>query len=68
MQQKKMRDVGFVVGQTDWRRMTDPTFGDSALTKTKYIWISMDMNEMKSARTCRKNKGEERKIEVYHFI
>ncbi|XP_057375414.1 uncharacterized protein LOC130696351 isoform X2 [Daphnia carinata] len=37
MQQKKMRDLGFVVGQTDWSRMTDPTFGESALTKTKYI-------------------------------
>ncbi|KAI9554282.1 hypothetical protein GHT06_019554 [Daphnia sinensis] len=37
MQQRKMRDLGFVVGQTDWSRMTDPTFGESALTKTKYI-------------------------------
>lgn len=37
MQQKKMRDLGFVVGQTNWSRMTDPTFGESALTKTKYI-------------------------------
>ena len=37
MQQKKMRDVGFVVGSTDWNRMTDPTYGESALTKTKYI-------------------------------
>ena len=36
-QQEKMRAVGFVVGQTDWSRMTDPTFGESALTKTKYI-------------------------------
>ncbi|KAF0300650.1 YLP motif-containing protein 1 [Amphibalanus amphitrite] len=36
-QQRKMRDMGFVVGQTDWNRMTDPTFGESALTKTKYI-------------------------------
>ncbi|XP_037072075.1 YLP motif-containing protein 1-like [Pollicipes pollicipes] len=36
-QQRKMRDMGFVVGQTDWRRMTDPTFGQSALTRTKYI-------------------------------
>lgn len=37
IQQRKMRDVGFVVGHTDWSRMTDPTFGESALTKTKYI-------------------------------
>jgi len=37
MQQRKMRDVGFVVGQTDWSRMTDPTKGQSALTQTKYI-------------------------------
>ena len=36
-QQRKMRDMGFVVGQTDWNRMTDPTFGESALTRTKYI-------------------------------
>lgn len=36
-QQEKMRAIGFVVGQTDWQRMTDPTFGESALTRTKYI-------------------------------
>ncbi|EEB20176.1 hypothetical protein Phum_PHUM604570 [Pediculus humanus corporis] len=36
-QQEKMRAIGFVVGQTDWSRMTDPTFGESALTRTKYI-------------------------------
>lgn len=36
-QQRKMRDLGFVLGQTDWSRMTDPTMGQSALTKTKYI-------------------------------
>ncbi|CAG0891337.1 unnamed protein product [Cyprideis torosa] len=35
--QRKIRDMGFIVGQTDWQRMTDPTFGGSALTKTKYI-------------------------------
>lgn len=35
--QERMRDVGFVVGHTDWNRMTDPTFGGSALTRTKYI-------------------------------
>ncbi|CAG4961979.1 unnamed protein product [Colias eurytheme] len=36
-QQEKMRAIGFVVGQTDWNRMTDPTLGSSALTQTKYI-------------------------------
>lgn len=35
--QEKMRAIGFVVGQTDWSRMTDPTFGEGALTHTKYI-------------------------------
>lgn len=35
--QEKMRDRGFVVGQTDWNRMMDPTSGQSALTQTKYI-------------------------------
>lgn len=36
-EQEKMRAIGFVVGQTDWNRMMDPTFGGGALTKTKYI-------------------------------
>ncbi|CAK1582832.1 unnamed protein product [Parnassius mnemosyne] len=36
-QQEKIRAIGFVVGQTDWNRMTDPTMGSSALTQTKYI-------------------------------
>nr|CAD7459621.1 unnamed protein product [Timema tahoe] len=36
-EQEKMRAIGFVVGQTDWTRMTDPTFGQGALTQTKYI-------------------------------
>lgn len=35
--QMKMREVGFVVGQTNWNRMMDPTEGGSALTKTKII-------------------------------
>lgn len=35
--QDKMRAIGFVVGQTDWKRMMDPTEGSSALTQTKYI-------------------------------
>lgn len=36
-QQDKMRAIGFVVGQTDWGRMMDPTQGGSRLTQTKYI-------------------------------
>ncbi|BET01074.1 YLP motif containing 1 [Nesidiocoris tenuis] len=36
-EQEKMRAIGFVVGQTDWNRMLDPTGGQSALTQTKYI-------------------------------
>ncbi|KAL7300023.1 hypothetical protein TKK_0007331 [Trichogramma kaykai] len=36
-QQDKMRAVGFVIGQTNWNRMMDPTGGSSALTQTKYI-------------------------------
>jgi len=36
-EQERMREMGFVVGQTDWKRMMDPTFGSSALTKTKFI-------------------------------
>ncbi|CAL8111689.1 unnamed protein product [Orchesella dallaii] len=36
-EQEKMREMGFVVGHTDWKRMMDPTFGSSALTKTKFI-------------------------------
>ncbi|XP_053670806.1 uncharacterized protein LOC128721110 [Anopheles nili] len=35
--QKKMRDLGFVVGATNWSRMMDPTEGSSALTQTRYI-------------------------------
>lgn len=35
--QEKMRAIGFVVGQTDWNRMMDPTDGQAALTKTKFI-------------------------------
>lgn len=36
-EQEKMRAIGFVVGQTNWNRMMDPTMGGSALTQTKYI-------------------------------
>ncbi|CRK97763.1 CLUMA_CG011143, isoform A [Clunio marinus] len=35
--QERMRDIGFIVGQTDWNRMTDTSDGKSALEKTKYI-------------------------------
>lgn len=37
-EQEKMRAVGFVVGHTNWDRMMDPTKGESALIRTKYIW------------------------------
>ncbi|KAF4521829.1 hypothetical protein B566_EDAN003703, partial [Ephemera danica] len=33
-EQERMRAIGFVVGQTDWSRMMDPTFGEGALTQT----------------------------------
>ncbi|XP_073830067.1 ZAP3 isoform X2 [Musca autumnalis] len=36
-EQEKMRAVGFVVGQTDWKRMMDPNAAKRALNKTKYI-------------------------------
>ncbi|XP_013114584.2 putative uncharacterized protein DDB_G0282133 isoform X1 [Stomoxys calcitrans] len=36
-QQEKMRAVGFVVGQTDWKRMMDPYAAKRALNKMKYI-------------------------------
>ena len=32
-----MRAIGFVVGQTNWERMMDPTMGSGALTQTKYF-------------------------------
>ncbi|XP_046867351.1 probable cyclin-dependent serine/threonine-protein kinase DDB_G0292550 isoform X1 [Drosophila willistoni] len=35
--QEKMRAIGFVVGQTDWKRMMDPNAGNRALNKTKFI-------------------------------
>lgn len=36
-EQQKMRAIGFVVGQTDWNRMMDPSQGSNALTQTKFI-------------------------------
>jgi len=35
--QIRMRDVGFIVGQTNWNRMLDPNAGQSALNRTKII-------------------------------
>lgn len=35
--QERMREVGFIVGQTDWSRMTDTSDGRNALEKTRYI-------------------------------
>lgn len=35
--QEHMRKIGFIVGHTDWNRMTDETDGKSALEKTKFI-------------------------------
>nr|CAB3267830.1 YLP motif-containing protein 1 [Phallusia mammillata] len=35
--QQRMRDVGFVVGQTDWSRMMDDTHATRALNRTKFI-------------------------------
>ena len=36
-EQERMREIGFIVGVTDWKRMTDTSDGKSALEKTKYI-------------------------------
>lgn len=35
--QGRLREIGFIVGQTDWNRMTDTSDGKSALEKTKFI-------------------------------
>ena len=35
--QIRSRERGFVVGQTDWDEMMDPSEGRSALIQTKYI-------------------------------
>lgn len=32
-----MKQIGFVVGHTDWNKMMDPTSGSSALCDIKYI-------------------------------
>lgn len=33
-----MRDIGFVVGQTNWDKMMDDSHAEKALNRTKYIW------------------------------
>ena len=35
--QAAARDRGFVLGQTDWSRMTDLSFGSNALVQVRYI-------------------------------
>lgn len=37
--QSRRRDIGFVVGQTqrDWDRITDDSFADKQLNRTKYF-------------------------------
>lgn len=37
LDQQKARDIGFVVGQTDWSKMTGPDRAIDALEQTKYI-------------------------------
>ena len=40
----KMRDIGFVVGQSNWNRKLDSLGGSSALTKTKIYLIFVLVN------------------------
>ena len=35
--QDRMRDIGFVVGQTNWDKMMDDSHAEKALNRTKYI-------------------------------
>jgi len=35
--QMRRRELGFVIGQTDWAKMMDDTYADRALNRTKYI-------------------------------
>ena len=35
--QAAARERGFVLGQTDWTRMTDLSFGSNALVQVRYI-------------------------------
>ena len=36
--QDRDREIGFVVGQTNWNRMLDDDYAKKQLNKTKYIW------------------------------
>ncbi|GFT84162.1 YLP motif-containing protein 1 [Nephila pilipes] len=40
-EQDRLRAIGFVVGQTDWNKMTDPSHADRALTRTKLGDLSL---------------------------
>jgi len=35
--QLRRREIGFVIGQTDWAKMTDESYAERALNRTKYI-------------------------------
>lgn len=45
--------MGFVVGQTDWKRMMDPNAALHALNKTKYI---KSVNVSKDKTTAKRTK------------
>ena len=35
--QDRAREIGFVVGQTDWNKIMDDNYAQNALNRTKYI-------------------------------
>ena len=35
--QERAREIGFVIGGTNWNQMTDDDYADRALNRTKYI-------------------------------
>ena len=37
-EQLRRREVGFIVGQTDWDKLNDDNYAHRALNQTKYIW------------------------------
>ena len=37
--QMRRREMGFIVGQTDWAKMTDHSSAHRALNRTKYFWV-----------------------------
>ncbi len=39
--QDRAREIGFVVGQTDWNKIMDDNYAQNALNKTKYIWVPL---------------------------